>query len=73
MSSVSNDDKTYYREEVDKFTTWCDENFLNLYVKKTKEMVVDFRNNVSEIIPLVIKEKNVDIVENYTYLGKCHC
>ena len=32
----NDDDETQYREEVSRFTEWCDTNFFNLNVKKTK-------------------------------------
>ena len=40
-SRCSNDDMMY-REDVVYFTEWCDNNYLELNVKKTKEMVADF-------------------------------
>ena len=33
----------HYIEEVDRFTTWCKANFLDLNVAKTKELLIDFR------------------------------
>ena len=38
---VSNEeDVTTYIHEINHFVDWCDNNFLNLNVKKTKEMIV---------------------------------
>ena len=37
---VNND--VMYRREVNSFSTWCKDNFLELNVKKTKEMIIDF-------------------------------
>ena len=64
---INNDE--LYRTEVDRFTTWCEENFLELNVKKTKEMVVDFRKNVVEHEPLYIANELVESVSEYKYLG----
>lgn len=40
-----------------------------LNVKKTKEMVFDFRKRRTEIAPLKIADEDVDIVTEYKYLG----
>ena len=64
---INND--ALYRTEVARFTTWCEENFLELNVKKTKEMVVDFRKNVVEHEPLYIANELVENVTEYKYLG----
>ncbi len=58
-----------YRKEIDNFVEWCNDNFLNLNVKKTKEIIVDFRKNKEEISPIVINGENVEIVNEYKYLG----
>ena len=36
IEDLSNSDTTYY-QEVERFTTWCEENHLDLNVGKTKE------------------------------------
>lgn len=58
-----------YRVQADHFVRWCDENDLQLNVKKTKEMVIDFRKKDKHIEKLKIKNENVDIVSYYKYLG----
>ena len=40
-----------YRDLVGNFVKWCGENYLQLNVAKTKEMVVDFRRNKPLPIP----------------------
>ena len=62
------DDATY-RDEVTRFTEWCDRNYLELNVKKTKEMVVDFRTSDIVHTPLFINNELVDKVTEYKYLG----
>ena len=37
------DSEDCYFEEVKCFVDWCEKNFLMLNVKKTKEMIIDFR------------------------------
>ena len=62
---------------VSKIVQWCNTNYLQLNVNKTKEMVIDFRKqntDNSDIIPLQI----IDQVSTYKYLGvtideKLHC
>ena len=63
-----NNDKEY-QKEVTRFTTWCEENFLELNVKKTKEMVVDFRKTAVDHVPLYIANELVENVTEYKYLG----
>jgi hypothetical protein len=45
---ITNNDETAYREEVRALGVWCLENNLTLNVKKTKEMIVDFRKQQRE-------------------------
>ena len=33
----------HYIEEVERYTTWCKDNFLDLNVTETKELLIDFR------------------------------
>ncbi|XP_076450032.1 uncharacterized protein LOC143286377 [Babylonia areolata] len=54
---------------LERLERWCDENFLQLNVGKTKEMVVDFRRDPPKPRPLVIKGEVVDVVSQYKYLG----
>ncbi len=39
----SNNDETAYLDEVERLTSWCQDNCLSLNVSKTKELIVDFR------------------------------
>ena len=40
---ILNDDCRNYETRVQKFVEWCTENYLVLNVKKTKEIIIDFR------------------------------
>lgn len=51
------------------FVNWCDENFLDLNVKKTKELVIYFRKNGGKPEASSIHGNEVEIVETYKYLG----
>ena len=58
-----------YRSEIESFVKWCEENFLNLNVKKTKEMIIDLEGKDKRLSQFIINEEAVQIVENYKYLG----
>ncbi len=48
---------------------WCEDNFLNLNVTKTKEMIHDFRQSPPDKKSVTIDSKNVEKVKRYKYLG----
>ena len=58
-----------YFNEVERFCAWCRTNYLNLNVKKTKELLIDFRKNHVPVPDLVIVGVNVERVNKYKYLG----
>ena len=49
LEGLSNSDSVYFAE-VERFSIWCRDNSLDLNVKKTKEMLIDFRK-APTIIP----------------------
>ncbi|XP_078001064.1 uncharacterized protein LOC144453614 [Glandiceps talaboti] len=69
VGGLIKNDETSYRNEVNSIITWCSENNLELNVKKTKEIIVDFRRNPSDIVPLVINNSEVEIVQYFKFLG----
>jgi hypothetical protein len=66
---ITNDDESNYRDEVLRLVKWCDQNKLELNVSKTKEMIIDFRKTKADTIPLLIKDKQVDVVSEFKFLG----
>ena len=54
---------------IEEFILWCSNNFLLLNVDKTKEMIFYFRQTRTEVLPIEIKDQNVQIVHHYKYLG----
>ena len=58
-----------YRALVDNFVEWSGKNHLLLNVDKTREMVIDFRRKGTAPQPLCILGGDVDMVEEYRYLG----
>ncbi len=41
LGLISNNDETAYLDEVERLTSWCQDNCLSLNVSKTKELIVD--------------------------------
>ena len=66
---INNKNEISYRSEVSKFFQWCNTNYLQLNVNKTKEMVIDFGKKDTEIMPLKINDQIIDEVCTYKYLG----
>ena len=58
-----------YLSEIDSFAKWCNNNFLDLNVKKTKEMIFDFHSKLTPHVPTVINNSEVEVVATYKYLG----
>ena len=69
VGKILNDNVSEYLDQVNRFVRWCNENFLNLNVKKTKEMIFDFRKRQSNIQLLDIASESVERVSEYKYLG----
>ena len=66
---ISDNDETNYRREIDGITDWCDRNNLFLNVSKTKEMIVDFRRNKYEMVPIIINDIIVEQIDVFKFLG----
>ena len=55
--------------QVNNFVNWCNMHFLILNVKKTKEMLIDFRVKKRVPDPIVIANEQIGREEEYKYLG----
>ena len=55
--------------EINDFVQWCDNNFLQLNVTKTKQLCIDFRRKQTPSKPVCIKEEELVRVDTYKYLG----
>jgi hypothetical protein len=66
---ISNDNCMAYENELRSFVDYCDHNYLELNVSKTKEMLIDYRIKHPDYDPIVIKGSEVQRVETYKYLG----
>ena len=68
LVDLSNSDSIYF-DEVQNFSQWCKSDFLDLNVKKTKELLIDFRTNQIPVPELLIDGSVVERVTEYKYLG----
>ena len=62
LGLVRNSSEVNYRLLIDNVSSWCSDNFLNLNVKKTKEVIFDFRREKDDLV-------NVKI--NCFFCGNC--
>ena len=66
---ITNSDESSYRREVEVLTAWCDRNNLELNIKKTREIIVDFRKSQPDHSPLLINNQAVERVSEFKFLG----
>ena len=69
MGLITNSDESSYRREVEVLTAWCDRNNLELNIKKTREIIVDFRKSQPDHSPLLINNQAVERVSEFKFLG----
>lgn len=50
------------RPHMDSFVMWCKQNYLELNITKTNELIVDFRRIMKPVTPVSIQGLHVDIV-----------
>ena len=62
---ITNDDNTTFPREADSFVKYCEDNFLEFNVSKTKEMIIDFRKDSIPPPPVVINDSEVERVSEY--------
>ncbi len=67
LGLINNDDEVAYLDEVERLTSWCQDNCLSLNVSKTKELIVDFRKR--PYTPLMISGTPVERVSSFKYLS----
>ena len=66
---ITKGDEANYREEVQRLTEWCSENNLSLNIKKTKELIIDYRKKQDTHTPLHINGETVERVSSFKFLG----
>ncbi len=70
LGLINNDDEAAYLDEVERLTSWCQDNCLSLNVSKTKELIVDFRKRQQQpYTPLMISGTPVERVSSFKYFS----
>ncbi|TWW80679.1 putative RNA-directed DNA polymerase from transposon BS [Takifugu flavidus] len=69
VGRVSEGNELEYREVIINFVAWCELNHLRINASKTKEVVSDFSRKASHTAPVNIQGLDIEIVEEYKYLG----
>ncbi len=67
LGLISNNDETAYLDEVERLTSWCQDNCLSLNVSKTKELI--YLRHLLPYTPLMISGTPVERVSSFKYLG----
>ncbi len=69
LGLISNNDETAYLDEVERLTSWCQDNCFLSEREQTKELIVDFRKRQQRpYTPLVISGTPVERVSSFKYL-----
>ncbi len=67
---ISDNSETAYREEIQHFTEWCSYKNVDLNIKNTKEIILDFRKSKrTEHSALFIHGEEVERIESFKFLG----
>ena len=66
---ISDNNEDEYRQTISYVSDWCSENYLDLNVTKTKEMILDMRKKQNCKTPVTISNSSVAVVSSYKYLG----
>jgi hypothetical protein len=66
---ITDNNEENYNREIDSVVKWCNDHNLLLNVKKTKEVIFDFRIHQDHHKQLTIAGSHVDITNSYKYLG----
>ncbi len=70
IGQISNSDETSYREEINNLSEWCTENNLLLNIRKTKELIIDFRKKGEKTHTSVYRSgAEVEQVNSFRFLG----
>ncbi len=70
LGLINHDDEAAYLDEVERLTSWCQDNCLSLNVSKTKELIVDFRKRQQRpYTRLMISGTPVERVSIFKYLS----
>ena len=66
---ISDNNEDEYRQTISYVSDRCSENYLDLNVTKTKEMILGMRKKQNSKTPVTISNFSVAVVSSYKYLG----
>ena len=66
---LTKDDVSAYLKQIQSFVNYCKDNYLELNVKKTQELIIDYRRNMPTHVPVKINDNEVQQTTKYKYLG----
>ena len=66
---LTKNDVTAYLKQIETFVKYCKDNYLELNVKKTQELIIDYRRNMPTHVPVQINGNEVQRTTKYKYLG----
>ena len=69
VGRIAGDDASEYHDDIGKTIRWCQDNQLHLNVRKTKEVVIDFRKSKKTVDDVTINGSIIEKVSHYKYLG----
>ena len=69
LGLINDNNEEEYRETISYVSEWCSENYLDLNVTKTKEVMLDLRKNQNSKSPITINNSSVATAQSYKYLG----
>jgi hypothetical protein len=69
LGLITKGDESAYREEVHRLTEWCSENNLSLNIKKTKELIIDYRKKQDTHTPIHINGETVERFSSFKFMG----
>ena len=69
VGQITHENESAYRDEDDRLTERCQKNNLTLNVRKTKEIIVDFRRQKANPQPLIINGEEVERTSCFKFLG----
>ncbi|GAA6111722.1 interferon-induced very large GTPase 1-like, partial [Tachysurus ichikawai] len=72
LGLIHNNNEIAYLDEVERLTSWCQDNCLSLNVSKTKELIIDFRKRQQQpCTPLMISGTPVERVSSFSSSQDC--
>ena len=69
LLSMLQGSEQYHGPALTEFVDWCDNNYLDLNVTKTKAMIVDFRRQEHSPGKTIIRNNEAETVSKYKYLA----